>query len=86
MSPIRLVILAVLFYLLYRLIFSSGKKKKKQAGREGGAAIQDVLVKDPVCHSYVAKGQAVTAIYKGETYYFCSDACCRKFLHEQKEN
>ncbi len=86
MSPIRLVILAVLFYLLYRLIFSSRKKKKKQAGSAGGAAIQDVLVEDPICHSYVAKGQAVTATHKGKTYYFCSDACRQKFRQQQKDN
>lgn len=85
MSPIRIFILAVLFYILYRLLFGKKKAKKKQStvtDSPGDSTSQDVLVEDPVCHTYVPKKQAIAAIKNGEKYYFCSDKCCQTFLTE----
>lgn len=87
MNPLRIFILAVLFYILYRLLFG-GRKRKKVAGsasKPQQVAPQDTLVEDPVCHSYVPKRQAIQAVKEGETYYFCSDECCQTFLEEQGE-
>jgi hypothetical protein len=57
-----LVIIGILLYILYRLLL--GPRKKKGYGKNGGpaspgGAVQDVLVEDPVCHTYIPKGQAV---------------------------
>ncbi len=87
MTPLRLVIIGVLLYFLYRLLTGLGKKKvrgKKRQGAAGsGDTVQDILVEDPVCHTYVPKGQAVQLHHDKKMYYFCSDKCCKMFLKEK---
>lgn len=89
MSPIRIIIIAVLLYIGYRLIF--GGKKKSQAEEKitednPQQPIEDVLVEDPVCHNLVPKQQAVQLDHNGEKIYFCSDECCKKFVAEKGED
>ena len=83
MTPLRLIIISCLLYILYRLL-TGPRKKKVHAGRKGarsyGGAVEDVLVEDPVCHTYIPKGQAVQLHHDEKMYYFCSDKCCQKFL------
>lgn len=81
MSPIRLIILAVLIYIGYLLIKggSSKKKIKNNADLDSPKDGSDVLMEDPVCKKLVPKGQAVKLDYKGDTIYFCSEECCKKF-------
>ncbi len=83
-NPVRLLVLGVLFYILYRLL-TAGRRRHagKQAGpEEGGRArtIQDVLVEDPVCRTHIPKTQAIQLYHDGRIYYFCSNDCCEKFL------
>lgn len=42
-------------------------------------AIQDELVKDPVCQTYVLRSRAVTRETGGTTHYFCSRECAARF-------
>ena len=83
MSPVRLVIIGALLYILYRL-FVGPRKKRADAEKNGpassGTAVQDVLVEDPVCHTHIPKGQAVQLHHDKKMYYFCSDKCCEMFL------
>lgn len=86
MTPLRLVIIGTLLYILYRLLV--GPRKKKGYGKNGGpaspgGAVQDVLVEDPVCHTYIPKGQAVQLPHDKKMYYFCSDKCCEMFLKQK---
>lgn len=85
MGAVRLVILAVLAFIAWHLIRGI---RRKSAPDEPAAADkrtdrdrppQDVLVEDPVCRALVPKHQAIRMRRNGETYYFCSDACCDKF-------
>lgn len=82
MSPLRIIILAVLCYFLYRLIFAGRKRVKtpKRSDSATSTAVQDVLVEDPVCHTYVPQKQAIRAAKDGKIYYFCSEKCCQTFL------
>lgn len=81
MSPLRILILAALCYILYRLLFAGRKKAKKAPpAADQSVAIQDVLVEDPVCHTYVPQKQAIRAARDGKIYYFCSEKCCQTFL------
>jgi YHS domain-containing protein len=84
MSPWRIIILAILCYILYRLLFA-GRKKVKQPppSDDGQADSQDVLVEDPVCHTYVPQKQAIRAAKDGKIYYFCSEECCKTFLADK---
>jgi len=85
MSPQRLLILAVLLYIAWRLIRNLIRKKiedetkKRQKKKADGPAVEDVLVEDPVCHTLIPKHQAIRLHQDGTTYYFCSDKCCDKF-------
>ena len=85
MSPQRLLILAVLLYIAWRLIRNLIREKinteaeKRQKKKTAGSTVQDVLVEDPVCHTLIPKHQAIRLRQDGKIYYFCSDKCCDKF-------
>ena len=83
MTPLRLFIICCLIYILYRLLTGKSKKRvhgKKQGASASGGAVQDVLVEDPVCHTFIPKGQAVQLHHDKQMYYFCSNKCCEMFL------
>jgi YHS domain-containing protein len=42
------------------------------------------MAKDPVCQMEVDEKNAPKAERHGQTYYFCSEHCRDKFMHEQK--
>ena len=44
--------------------------------------IQDDMVKDPVCSTYIPKSLARHKEFDGEIYYFCSDECVTKFMEQ----
>jgi YHS domain-containing protein len=79
-----LLIIAALVYIVYRLLTGPKKRSKKtgkfsQQGAAGSGAVQDVLVEDPVCHTYIPKDQAVQLHHDHQMYYFCSNKCCEIF-------
>lgn len=93
MGPLRILILAVLFYLGYRLIKanfikSDDEKKDDQQDEEvrKGGAITDVLIEDPVCHKLVPKQQAYTLEAEDGAHYFCSKECGDKFAADQERS
>lgn len=77
MHPIRFLILAILFYILYRVIFGT----KKQVGGKTPqlSPHEDVLQEDPVCHTYVPQSSSLKIEKNGKMYYFCSQKCCDAF-------
>jgi YHS domain-containing protein len=84
-SPLRIVILVILFYLLYRLLFAgriAAARRKKQEKEEPQV---DVLQEDPVCGRLVPSRQAVVLERKGEKHYFCSRECRDSFRQHQGE-
>lgn len=90
MSPIRLLILAVLFYIAYRLLFG-GKQRKVPAGKPKDETykempVKDVLVEDPICKKLVPRQQALKHHHADQVIYFCSEKCCQKFISQQGEN
>ena len=83
MGPFRLLIIGVLLYILYRLLTAPDKKKmsgRQKGSQSAGGNVQDVLVEDPVCHTYIPKRQAIQLHHDKKMYYFCSDKCCQTFL------
>ncbi|MBC8207856.1 MAG: YHS domain-containing protein [Desulfobulbaceae bacterium] len=92
MHPIKLVLIAILIYIGYRLLISqfrnkSDKNDSKVENQKDDQAtdIIDTLEEDPVCHSLVPRAQAVRLHHDNKLLYFCSDKCCRKFLDQQGE-
>ena len=79
----RLIILALLGYLLYRLmrgLFKSGPKFRKT---ENGSVI-DEMVQDPVCQTYVRLRDAQRRTIDGREYSFYSKECADKFESQRK--
>lgn len=83
MNPLRILILCILFYILFRLLFGRKKVSKdtaKKTGQGGQLSSQDILVEDPVCHTYIPKKQAIFWEKNDKTIYFCSEKCRESFL------
>ena len=81
MTPLRILILAVLLYIGYRLLRSMllQQFKKEESQKEKETKIEDVLVEDPVCKTLLPKKQAIRLRKDDKTYYFCSEKCCDEF-------
>ncbi|TKB11794.1 YHS domain-containing protein [Desulforhopalus sp. IMCC35007] len=88
MSPIRIIIIAILVYIGYRLIVGGRRKKtaSRPADRESGTLEQDdILEEDPVCKKLVPRQQAVQFEHNGTIHYFCSKKCCKIYRKNQGE-
>lgn len=90
MSPLRIVVIAVLLYIGYRLIMSGRKSDKNseetKSDSQSELPVEDVLMEDPICHSLVPKQQAIHLQHRGSTVYFCSEECCNKFIAQEGED
>ena len=40
----------------------------------------DVLVQDPVCKTFIPRRDALKTEKDGQTYFFCSEGCLKRFL------
>lgn len=87
MSPLRIVVLLFLFYIVYRLLFKGkkGLKGKPSPSPFGSSTLpaQDVLVEDPFCHTFVPKRNAIMLKQGVETLYFCSEKCYEAYLSQK---
>lgn len=85
MSPFRLLILAALGYILYRLLIREPRQQDQRPPSAPGTSLNsgqgadDVLVEDPVCHTYIPRQGADTLTVGQTTHYFCSPECRRKY-------
>jgi YHS domain-containing protein len=82
----RLLILGLLLYIAWRLLRNLIREKirrelrrQERSSHEKRAAVEDMLMEDPVCHTLIPKRQAVRFRQDGTTYYFCSETCCDQF-------
>ena len=90
MSPQRLLLLALLLWIAWRLlrnlirekISQEAEKQLRKESEQAEETVQDILVEDPVCHTLLPKHQAIRLRQDGKTYYFCSDSCCDQFTGE----
>ena len=86
MSPLRIIIIAILVYIGYRLIVGGGKKESGPSAKvkePGNIAQDDTLEEDPVCKKLVPRQQAVQLEHNGMTHYFCSKKCCNTYRKNQ---
>jgi YHS domain-containing protein len=91
MSPQRLLLLAFLLWIAWRLVRNLIRDKiaqeaknqlRKESEQANEATVQGILVEDPVCHTLIPQHQAIRLRQDGKTYYFCSDSCCDQFTGE----
>ena len=84
----RLIILAFLIYVLYRLWKGArGELKREEPSHEEqkGQEIGE-MVQDPVCKIYIPVDQAYKREIKGKKYFFCSEKCADIFEKKLKED
>jgi YHS domain-containing protein len=57
-------------------LFGAGSDVRRTGGatRAPARKVED-LVRDPVCHTYVPRSRALTAVVEGREEHFCSEAC-----------
>jgi uncharacterized protein len=81
---LRVIILAILLYILYRLIKGAFKQDRDiSAGRADG--VIDEMVQDPYCRIYIPRRQAVRRVHEGNEMFFCSVECADKFEAENQQ-
>jgi len=80
---VRLIILGILAYVLYRLVKGVFSQSTK-IGRGKAAGVIDEMVQDPFCKTYVPRRESVRRVIEGEEYVFCSEECAEKFESERK--
>lgn len=89
MSPFRIILIGALLYLFF-LLLKKGRAEKRQKKYQAHTAhpphgaIQDTLVEDPVCNTYIPKKQAIRLRHHNTTMYFCSEKCCETFLQREE--
>ncbi len=77
------VLLVFLFRAAYRYLFGRASQKRKSPpnvppGRS--PTISGHMVKDPVCGMYIDEQTALSLERKGQSFYFCSEECRKKYL------
>ena len=75
----RLILILALLILLYFLVRKALREFSNPGNRETGLGWRQQMIQDPVCRSYVARGDAIAAHVGGQTYYFCSTECAQTF-------
>jgi len=74
----RLLFLVGWLALLLALFWPFIRRRLLRRPRRPGA-LNDELVKDPVCETYVLRSRALTRTVGGTTYYFCSRECAGRY-------
>ncbi len=82
---IRIIILAVLAYILYRLVKGVFSPRTKIDRRKPRGVI-DEMVQDPFCRTYIPRRESIRRVVEGREYLFCSDECADKFALQMKES
>jgi len=81
------VVVVVWVVSLIRRLFrelSAGQKRSNRDIDVPSDAITQKLVRDPVCGMHLAPGLALVAKKGGETFYFYSDECRKKYFSDTK--
>ena len=83
---IRIIFLAVLAYILYRLVKGVFFSPKTKIDRRKPGGVIDEMVQDPFCGTYIPKRESIRRVMEGQEYLFCSDECADKFALQMKES
>jgi YHS domain-containing protein len=78
---LRILLLILVIRALWRLLAGVWQGAAGHPSRtvQGGAE-PVVLIKDPVCGTYVVRAKALSAKAGEDTHYFCSERCRDEFV------
>jgi uncharacterized protein len=74
-----LALLIALGYAISRLLFPRRRVSPTTAPQTPDMVIEE-MVRDPFCHLYLPRSEAMRRSIRGQDYYFCSPGCLEKFL------
>jgi YHS domain-containing protein len=75
---VRVVLLLLVLFVIVALILPLLRRPVMRA-RRPPSALDDELVKDPVCQTYVVRSRAVSGRGGDGSTYFCSTDCARRY-------
>lgn len=73
----KLLVLILIGYVLFQMF--KGRSSVKEVPRN---VQEEETFRDPVCGTYVARGDAVVGSLEGQKHYFCSMSCLEKFREQ----
>jgi uncharacterized protein len=73
-----LALIVALGYLISRLLFPR-RRIPRDPERHAPTATEE-MVRDPVCHLYLPRSEAIRGKIRGQEHFFCSAGCLDKFL------
>ncbi len=84
---LRILIIAILIYLLYRLVrgFTWLKGPQGPEVQDGKGEVIDEMVQDPNCGTYIPRSDAVKRRVRGKDLCFCSDACADEYKRKDRD-
>ena len=85
----KTIIFFILVYLAYRVIKSSVSVKtirwpEEKEKEEPPVKASEEMVFDQVCKSYIPVATSVSVSDGGKIFYFCGEACKKKFLESPR--
>ncbi len=87
---IRILIIGLVLFFIYRLLFKGNEPKKnkrrRNAKKRSAAQAIEEMKKDPVCGTYVPESQGIKYQQGKTTCFFCSPECQKKFLQLQEKD
>jgi YHS domain-containing protein len=83
---IRAILVFLLVLLIVRAVWrlAAGIVEGASRGRDGVPERGARMVRDPVCGTFVVQSRALTATTRGETAWFCSEDCRRRWTSERR--
>jgi uncharacterized protein len=77
-----LALIVALGYLVSQLsrLLSPRHRIRRASERQPPTAVTAELVRDPVCHLYLPRSEALRRKIRGQEHFFCSPGCLDKFL------
>ncbi len=80
---IKFLVFIAAGFILYKLVMGERKKKEElRRSNERTMAKEGVLVRDPICGTYVSKESDIRVKQGNETFYFCSYECRDRYLEK----
>ncbi len=78
---LKIIILVVVGFILYKLLTADHKKKQEKVVKDQEKmAASGVMVKDPICGTYVDKETDIRVKKADSVFCFCSYDCRDKYL------
>ncbi len=76
----RLILFLFMGYLVYRVLRRIKEIFTFPAPNQAPKVPQpDVLVKDPVCETFIPRQEALKITQNGQEFFFCSEGCLKRF-------